>query len=111
MRTVKFTVEFDDDGGNNSTVDMQEWVEEVTDAINDLARVAGVEADGYDSGIRECERCGDQVTILNRSDECLACESIPRCRECDGDLGEIDGRAKYDGMCSSCVHDAERSGD
>lgn len=74
------------------------------------------------SGVRECDRCGDELQYLNSDDECDSCSALPKCDECDtrkGDEDQFGHPIQLNlwpnlnppvQLCPSCTHNAYRSG-
>lgn len=64
---------------------------------------------------RECESCGDLVAYLSTDDLCDGCAALEECPECrerfePDDLNRWPGLTPPVVMCSSCTHNARRSG-
>ncbi|MFJ6532499.1 hypothetical protein [Microbacterium sp. NPDC091662] len=87
------------------------------DAADDvLGRLLG---GGTPDAERECDRCGDGVQTLSSRDMCDGCEAevdgLERCPNCGefvepSDMSHWPNLREPVSMCSSCVHNARRSG-
>lgn len=111
--TVEFGLGDEVDWRSGNRTDVLGDAVDVTTAINQA--LLDEELYAFQSDLRECSRCGEEVSILNSDDECLGCEeeraSFVECDECPEKATNFWPNLKEPvKLCASCTHNARRSG-